>query len=301
MADPNRIVDDPDAAPLARALLASAAGDAPGPGDRAAVARRLGLAATLVATTAGEVGAGAVAASVAWWKIGLAIVALGGAVTTAVVATRSPAPTPTITPAPAPAIAPAPASPAPAVVSAPSSAPPIALAPAPAPSSPPAIAASRAPSRSPELAPSPPVRSPASVTTAAPAPSAPARVAPRGPTPSAAPAAAARPAPDARRLAAEVALLDRARAALRRDEPAIAGAALDDHARGFADGALLAEAELLRIELAIHRGDAASARDRAHAFNVRFPQSPLAKRLRSLVDRLPPAPAVPPTAPQESP
>jgi hypothetical protein len=95
-----------------------------------------------------------------------------------------------------------------------------------------------------------------------------------------------------------VAVLDRARSALRRGDPTAASAALADHARDFADGALVAEAELVRIETLIHAGDTATARRRAGDFLLRFPQSPLAKRLRSLVERLP---ASAPVSVKESP
>src|SRR5262245_14834653 len=67
--DPQRIVDDPEAPPLARSLLASAEGDAPSARNRAAVAKRLGIAAALIAGGS-ELGAGATAsaaASAAWW------------------------------------------------------------------------------------------------------------------------------------------------------------------------------------------------------------------------------------------
>ncbi|HSJ99633.1 MAG TPA: hypothetical protein VK932_00275, partial [Kofleriaceae bacterium] len=109
------------------------------------------------------------------------------------------------------------------------------------------------------------------------------------------------PAPvDARRLAAEVAVLDRARAALQRGDTAAATAALDAHAREFADGALVAEAEVVRIETLARAGQTDAARRRAHAFLARSPQSPLRKRLRSLLDRIaPPAPPAPPA--KESP
>lgn len=323
VADPQRIVDDPDASPLARSLLASASADAPTAEHRATLAKRLGLAAVLVAAGGGEVGAGTVGVAL-WWKAGLLVLALGGAITGGVLMTRESAPEVpqvAVMPVPVPAApvlvsaAPVPviAEPAPPAVTertmvppaaAPTAAPPLrAIAPSPLPAAPTTVAP---PPRA--IAPSPPAATQtapataepppatasaerlAATTTAEPPPATPASALPPPPPPS--PPAA--PAVDARRLAAEVAILDRARTALRRGDPAAAAAALDAHAREFADGALVAEAELVRIETLVRRGDTAAARERARGFLIRFPQSPLAKRLRSLVDRLP-------TAAKESP
>jgi TolA-binding protein len=104
------------------------------------------------------------------------------------------------------------------------------------------------------------------------------------------PAAETSPSPapptvDARRLAAEVALLDRARTALRTGDASGAIAALDEHRRTFADGMLLAEADLVRIEALLVLGRTADATELGHAFLTRFPHSPLAKRVRSLISR----------------
>ncbi len=317
MADPQRLVDDPDASPLARSLLASADGDAPSSRDRAAVAKRLGIAAGLLAAS-GEVGAGSLAGAM-WWKIGLLVVAIGGAITGGVALTREPAPAQAAaaSPAPSPAAAAEPAAPPPAVPSA--EAPPAAAAPASPATAPAPAAPAPAPAAEPAPAAKPSARSSARSTTPPPpaAPTAPAApaAAPAAPEPAPAAAAPADPAPapaaaapppaptvDARRLAAEVAILDRARAALRGGDPGAATAALDEHARDFADGALVAEAELVRIETLIRAGDAEAARRRARDFLVRFPQSPLAKRLRSLVDRIPaPAPVPASDSVKESP
>jgi hypothetical protein len=98
------------------------------------------------------------------------------------------------------------------------------------------------------------------------------------------PAAPASPAaPDARRLAAEVALLDRARGELARGAPAASIAILDRHDAEFADGQLHAEAALLRIEAVLRAGDRARAETLAAQFHERFPGSPLARRVRSLI------------------
>ena len=295
MDDPQRIVDDPDASPLARSLVASAAEDGPSASHRAAVAKRLGIAAVLVAG-GGEVGAGASAAAGAiWWKVGLIVVALGGSITggvavmrareagpegaTAPVAVRAPAPSqgvgrmaepevePEIASAPEPASASAQiaAEPVPVVKPAAVARPRSATAPAAAPAAPATPATHEAPEQRPVEA-AEAIEPPAPAVPLTPAPSVPVR-----------------------RLAAEVAILDRARTALRRGDTADATTALDEHAREFTDGALLAEAELVRIETLIRAGEIEAARRRAGDFLVRFPQSPLAKRLRSLVDRLPPS------------
>jgi hypothetical protein len=309
VADLQRLVEDPDASPLARSLLASAESDAPGARRRAAVAKRLGIAATLLGAS-GEVGAGGVVSAM-WWKIGLVVVAIGGAITGGVALTREPARQPAAAaviataaptapapgPAPIPGVtapdAPAPAAPAPAE---PAPVEPAAAVPAPAAPAP-AAPAPAAPTRAHAERPASSPRAQPGAATISPAePAASTVTSPAEPAPT--PAGA--PAVDARRLAAEVAILDRAGAALRRGDTAAAAAALDEHARDFADGALLAEAELLRIEALIHAGDAAQARARARDFLVRFPQSPLSKRLRSLLDRLSPADA-PANSPADSP
>jgi len=304
VADPRRLVDDPDASPLARELLASADGDAPTRSQRAAAAQRLGIAAALL-TASGEVGAGGVVGAL-WWKIGLIVVALGGAVTGGAALLREPAASAVVAAGPARASGPAPAraragEAAPAIEPEQAVEAEQAVVPAtPASAARAQASATSAKATAPAMAaPKPIPPKPMMPATAAPKPMAlvaPTAPAPTETTPAAAPAAAsaapAVPAIDARRLVAEVAVLDRARAALRRGDAAGAAAALDEHARAFADGALLAEAELLRIEALAAAGDAAQARRRARDFLSRFPQSPLAKRLRSLVDRLPaPSPA----------
>jgi outer membrane biosynthesis protein TonB len=279
VADPQRLLDDPDASPLARSLLASAEEDAPSSRQRAAVAKRLGIAAGLLAGTS-EVGAGAVAgAGALWWKIGIVVAVLGGAITGGVALLREAEPAaevaatttaPARAPIQAPARAtleppPAPEPPAPAIEPPPTPPTPAAL---PAKPTPPSPATAKAKAKAKAIPPPAPEAIPPPAPEAAPAP------------PPAAPI-------DARRLAAEVAVLDRARAALRRGDADAATAALDEHARDFADGALGAEAEVVRIEALVHAGQADAARERARAFLARFPQSPLAKRLRSLALRLP--------------
>lgn len=60
-------------------------------------------------------------------------------------------------------------------------------------------------------------------------------------------------------------------------------ALLADHDRTFANGALLAEAELVRIDALLLAGRTAEAVARGHAFLDRFPHSPLDQRVRSLL------------------
>lgn len=267
MADPQRLTNDPAASPLGRALLASAAGDGPSSDNHTSVAKRLGIAA-VVLPAATEAGAGAVVGTAMWWKIGLFGIALGGmvAVVVSTYSTES-AESPPIIIAPAPRIA------APAT-----------LPPPPAPSAP--VIASVTVDEKSEASPKPPAR------TGAKPPERVADVQPSTPVPVEAPPLETPPPPpapsiDTRRLAAEVAVLDRARGALRKGDTTAALTALDEHRREFSDGALVAEAEFVRIETLIQRGEAATARDHARAFLTRFPQSPLGRRVRSLIDRLP--------------
>ncbi|MCW5805884.1 MAG: hypothetical protein KIT31_26165 [Deltaproteobacteria bacterium] len=274
MADPQRLLEDPEASPLGRALLASADGDGPSAESRARLAGRLGIAASLAITTTSTQGL----AAAVWWKIGAVLLALGGVVTALAVSRTSepsrvppPLPPPAVVakaapaPAPAPVVAPAPApttAPAPLPIEAP-----------PLPPAPPEVAVVRP---RPQPSPPSPTKAPAVVEDrAVSATPAPVEVAP--PPPDEAPAQV-----DARRLAAEVAALDRARAALRIRDFAATIAALDEYRRTFPDGALLAGAEVVHIEALVQRGDTAGAAERARAFLARFPSSPLARRVRSI-------------------
>jgi outer membrane protein assembly factor BamD (BamD/ComL family) len=121
--------------------------------------------------------------------------------------------------------------------------------------------------------PPPPV---ATVTAEAPAdpPPAPATVAPAVRPP---PSAAAKTS-----LAEEVALVERARAALRAGDLAAASAALDARDERFSRGALAEESEVLRVELASASGDRARAERLGRAFLARHPSSPHASRVRQL-------------------
>jgi hypothetical protein len=285
MADPQRLLVDPDASPLGRALLASA-GDDEGPGRerRARLAGRLGIAASLAITATTSEGL----AAALWWKLGTVLLALGGVTALAVsqtpdgppprprvpavVATApvyAPAPPPAVVaPAPPPVVAPAPAPLPPPVI--------VQVRPQPSPPSPtkaPVVAETRKVQAAPPPAPAPPVEPPPPPVEVQPPP-----VEVQAPP--------VEPPPpvqiDARRLAAEVALLDRARTALRARDATTAIAALEEYRRTFPDGALLAEAEVVLIEALVQRGDAAAAAERARAFLARFPSSPLARRVRSI-------------------
>jgi hypothetical protein len=274
MDEPKRLVEDTELSPLGRSLLASATTDAPEPGNRAATAKRLGIVAlTLVGGS--ETGS-ALAASALWWKAGAVIALVGGVIAIAIV-TRTPSEEPAapvaspsyetrvVAPAPAPAVEPAapvpvvePVEPAPSIPAKPPvrRTAPIRRVEAPAPVEPPA-----------EPLPIIEEPTPAPVVTAPP------------------------PAPvDPRRLAAEVGVLDRARGALRRGDSRAALAALDEHRRDFHDGALVAEAEVVRLEIFVQTDQVAAARDQARSFLSRFPHSPLVRRVRSIVDRMKEAP-----------
>lgn len=273
--DPTRLVDD--GSPLVRSLLASADGDSPDADRRAAIGKRLGITAAVLAssTKASAVTGGAAL----WWKLGALAVLLAGAtgiaivtrdgdapavaVPVAVVEQAAPvvvAPPPVVEPAPAPVVEPAVVEPAPAPVAEPA-----VVAPA-------VVVAPHAPA---VVAPPPRRPRPAKVV-----------VEPPPPVVAAAPPAAP-VAIDARRLALEVGLLDSARAALRSGDPTAALAILARHDREFADGALVAEAEVIRIEALVKRGDMVEARTRATEFAARFPKSPLLRRVRSIVKEEP--------------
>jgi hypothetical protein len=272
MSDPNRLLDDPELSELARSVLGSAKLDAPSPLRRAAVARSLGVGSLAMASIGW--------ASVAWWLAPVVVIATavggatvlrgdGAAIAPVLPASRialvrsAPAPVTSALPSPpqAPAVpeaVPAPEVPLPAPVRRPARR---VVAPAPARAPEPALSPPAEPLPSPEPAPEPP------------------------PSPEPAPPPPPSPAPvvDARRLAAEVAALDVARGRIAAGDPAGALAALDGHRRDFADGLLRAEAEVLRIEALLRRGDSAAAVALGRRFLARTPHSPLAQRVRSLI------------------
>jgi hypothetical protein len=118
----------------------------------------------------------------------------------------------------------------------------------------------------------------------APAPPAASEDAPRlpdAPRAASAPSLAARdPAPD---LAAEIALLDRAREALAAGEPARALAVLERYDREMPAGRLAPEAAYVRIEALLAAGDRAGADAAGRRFLAANPTSPHAKRVRALL------------------
>ena len=85
--------------------------------------------------------------------------------------------------------------------------------------------------------------------------------------------------------AGEVTVLDRAREALRAGDSAGAMRALDEHGKRFADGTLGEEAELLRIEALLERGERRAAAAEARRFLAAHPQSSHRARVRSLLRR----------------
>jgi hypothetical protein len=84
-------------------------------------------------------------------------------------------------------------------------------------------------------------------------------------------------------LRAEVALLDRARAALHAHAGAQALRLLDRHQRRFAHGILVPEAEALRIEALVQLGARAQAETMSQRFVAAYPQHPLSDRVARLV------------------
>jgi hypothetical protein len=101
--------------------------------------------------------------------------------------------------------------------------------------------------------------------------------------------------PPPRSLAEEMSLVARARTELQRGRPSETIALLDEHARRFEGGALLDEAEVLRIAALADRGDASRALARADAFLRAHPDSPYAPRVIAVRDRA--RAAIPPEAP----
>ncbi len=149
------------------------------------------------------------------------------------------------------------------------------------------IASAPTPVRSPALSPG---TGSAATAPRAPAPSIPAPAPPpvinlpsrmTPPRESAGPSA---PAPSSSTFPAEVAVLDRARAAIDSGNPAAAVAELDAYATRFPHGTMAPEATLLRIEALIAAGDRPAAARVADAFTAQNPKSPYTTRLRTLLD-----------------
>jgi hypothetical protein len=88
-------------------------------------------------------------------------------------------------------------------------------------------------------------------------------------------------------LSEEVAMLDRARDALMRRDPIQALGILDAYERAKVGSTLSAEAALLRIEALVQRGETARAAWLAEEFLRAHPQSPVADRMRSIIQAAP--------------
>lgn len=84
-------------------------------------------------------------------------------------------------------------------------------------------------------------------------------------------------------LGDEVALLDRAQKHME-DDPEAALAALEAYREGFKGGVLAQESELLRIDALSRSGKHQQARAAAAAFLAQHPKSPLAGRVRKLLE-----------------
>jgi hypothetical protein len=280
MSEPRRLLDG-EASEFERTLLGAAREDGPSPGARARLAASLGVAAGVagVAATAGTASAavktasagaaavagGAVAGGAAsggaalgsalvlkWLAIGIAggALAVGGAAAVG----RGSSPSPAASTDASRAVV---AHEAPRLVEARGAStgtPPSAV-------------------EAPENIPPSAVEAPAPSSSTAPAapPSARAPVA----------SAAAEPSP----LAEETALLDRARAALAAHDGPGALAALAEHDRRFASGALGPEALVVRVEALVASGRRVEAERAGERFLASHPSSPHARRIRSLLGR----------------
>jgi hypothetical protein len=128
----------------------------------------------------------------------------------------------------------------------------------------------------------PPARGRAAIAPSASSPAAPRIALPPQTQPAdAPPAAVASPSPPS--IAAELALLDAAERAIRRDRPAEALARLQEHQRAFPDSALPEEAAVLHIAALFAANHRTEARARAERFLSRSGGSLLADRVRSML------------------
>src|SRR5579871_5869868 len=82
----------------------------------------------------------------------------------------------------------------------------------------------------------------------------------------------------------ELRLLERARAAVAREDFAAALPPLTEHARHFRDGRLAEEREALRVKALAGLGRTAEARRAMAAFEARFPRSPLLSAVNQMVN-----------------
>ena len=86
----------------------------------------------------------------------------------------------------------------------------------------------------------------------------------------------------------EIALLDRARAALQENAANQALGLLAQYARRFAHGSLVPEAAALRVDALAMQGDAARANEEARRFLHTYPQHPLSQRMERWIAPSPP-------------
>lgn len=252
MNDPTRFSEtEPDSAEAT--LLRSMRSDAPGPGSRNALLGALGLSAVgglSGSAAASPASSGLAGTGVAKW---LGVVGLCGAVLGAGYAawnSRSSAARAAVVGQPLPVSAPPSSAVSPLAQSRPAAAP---------------------ESAAPEIAES---RAAGAVATGRPGTAI---------KPAHSPERRASPAPSAHGLSDEVIALERARRALADDNGRTALKALSEYDREFKQPKLGPEAEALRIEALLRSGNAAAGKAAARAFLARHPQSPLAKRVRSLI------------------
>ena len=99
-----------------------------------------------------------------------------------------------------------------------------------------------------------------------------------------APRAATAPLEDAEHLAQEVALVDRARAALARGDATGALAALDDYEARFSPRKFAPEALYLRMEALLREGRSGAAQSVAEVLAKSYPKSPHAARARQVLE-----------------
>ncbi len=252
MSAPRRLMDEGTA--LERSLLEAAALDAPTATSKRNAALALGLAVAPLATgsTATAVKTAAGLKGGAFAKLAT-VLAIGGAITVAAVQYRA-------------------------------AEPPVRV--APSPPSPPATQLPPPPEAEPTSAPV--VEAPV-VATIPVAPARPRRSAVARPRPVVAVeiAPTTEVAEPVSTLMLELTLLDQARAALRAGQSSRALDALAEHARQFPQGVLATEAEAMRIEALLERGDRSRAIELADAFFAAHPASPLGRRLRSLLEPIP--------------
>ena len=108
------------------------------------------------------------------------------------------------------------------------------------------------------------------------------RVPPAEGAPSTVPGGAARASVGAS-AAVELTMLDEARSAIARGDPARALSTLDEYAGWFPHGALAPEASVLRIEALVAAGDRPAAMRAAQSFLQANPTSPYVQRIESLL------------------